>query len=235
MKARYYADEGRRFLAQDPAALYTPTRFLEDPQQQNLYSYVANNPLKYVDPSGESLVLAAIVAAAVVAEIGLTTWDAVDLLQTLRNPEATDQQKAATVGLFWLGVVAPGGGYTKADDAASLARRAARQGDEVLNATASKININQKQYKHVLDRHVPGGTKVDSTSSIFNDIDEVEGLIKGAEGKPIVQQGRNRYQTTYDAGRNIGVDVKTGEQTSVVTVITNKQGDLTTSFPGTPN
>lgn len=91
MKARYYTDEGRRFLAQDPAALYTPTRFLEDPQQQNLYSYTANNPLKYVDPSGESAVAAVAVLAAraiIVGYVGgLASQYVSDVAVNLRSGE----------------------------------------------------------------------------------------------------------------------------------------------------
>jgi len=48
--ARYYASSMGRFMSPDPSGLYLadPT----NPQSLNLYSYVLNNPLKLVDPTG---------------------------------------------------------------------------------------------------------------------------------------------------------------------------------------
>jgi RHS repeat-associated protein len=45
-----------RFTNPDPVKV-TPDR-LRDPQQFNLYAYVRNNPLGYIDPSGQILQLA---------------------------------------------------------------------------------------------------------------------------------------------------------------------------------
>ncbi|GAA4856154.1 hypothetical protein GCM10023310_39120 [Paenibacillus vulneris] len=46
-RARYYKPELGRFISED-----TYKGNLWNPQSQNLYGYVHNNPLKYVDPSG---------------------------------------------------------------------------------------------------------------------------------------------------------------------------------------
>ena len=51
--ARYYASSMGRFLSPDPVII-TPER-LTNPEQLNLYSYVANNPLRFIDPTGEIL------------------------------------------------------------------------------------------------------------------------------------------------------------------------------------
>lgn len=51
--ARYYASSMGRFMSADPVII-TPER-LANPQQLNLYAYVANNPLRYIDPTGEVL------------------------------------------------------------------------------------------------------------------------------------------------------------------------------------
>jgi len=48
-EARYYDSATGRFISRD-----TWEGDLKDPQSLNKYSYVRNNPLKYVDPSGES-------------------------------------------------------------------------------------------------------------------------------------------------------------------------------------
>lgn len=68
MNARYYKSDLGRFVSQDPAylavgdtkALETITnlklnQYLADPQNINGYSYVKNNPLVYVDPTGQWL------------------------------------------------------------------------------------------------------------------------------------------------------------------------------------
>ena len=48
--ARYFSEPLGRFTSPDP--IYIEARRLGDPQQLNLYSYVRNNPLKLVDPTG---------------------------------------------------------------------------------------------------------------------------------------------------------------------------------------
>jgi len=51
--ARYYASVYGRFLSVDPVKV-TPGR-MGDPQQLNLYGLVRNNPLRFLDPDGETL------------------------------------------------------------------------------------------------------------------------------------------------------------------------------------
>ncbi|TCP25125.1 RHS repeat-associated protein [Tenacibaculum skagerrakense] len=55
---RYYAGNIGRFISQDPVALFDPGAFLSDPQQLNSYTYARNNPVIFVDPNGESALLA---------------------------------------------------------------------------------------------------------------------------------------------------------------------------------
>jgi RHS repeat-associated protein len=52
-QARYYASIQGRFTSPDPVALAIER--LTDPQMINLYAYARNNPLKFVDPSGETV------------------------------------------------------------------------------------------------------------------------------------------------------------------------------------
>jgi RHS repeat-associated protein len=62
-EARYYNPATGRFNSQDPLFLDIGTdlskydkglpELLSDPQNLNSYSYVRNNPLKYIDPTGE--------------------------------------------------------------------------------------------------------------------------------------------------------------------------------------
>jgi RHS repeat-associated protein len=48
--ARYYASSMGRFSSPDPSGLYYAD--MTNPQSLNLYSYVLNNPLRFVDPNG---------------------------------------------------------------------------------------------------------------------------------------------------------------------------------------
>jgi len=48
--ARYYASSMGRWTSPDPSGLYLADP--ENPQTLNLYSYVVNNPLRFVDPDG---------------------------------------------------------------------------------------------------------------------------------------------------------------------------------------
>jgi RHS repeat-associated protein len=52
-QARYYSSVQGRFTSVDP--LYYQSSMAVDPQRFNLYAYVRNNPLRYVDPSGEKV------------------------------------------------------------------------------------------------------------------------------------------------------------------------------------
>ena len=54
--ARYYSSGQGRFCSTDSVTV-TPERF-SDPQQFNAYAYTRNNPLRFVDPSGETLQIA---------------------------------------------------------------------------------------------------------------------------------------------------------------------------------
>lgn len=50
MKARYFSNAQGRFTSPDPMPI--KKRHLLDPRDLNRYAYVANNPLKYIDPTG---------------------------------------------------------------------------------------------------------------------------------------------------------------------------------------
>ena len=59
MRARYMNPGIARFISQDPASRLSPESFFLDPQQLNMYSYAANSPIMYWDPTGEVVELAA--------------------------------------------------------------------------------------------------------------------------------------------------------------------------------
>ena len=53
--ARYMSSAQGRFTSPDP--LYFQKEMLTDPQRFNLYAYARNNPLRFMDPSGEKIEL----------------------------------------------------------------------------------------------------------------------------------------------------------------------------------
>jgi len=53
--ARYYSNGLGRFLSTDP--VHFQASMLIDPQRFNLYAYVRNNPLRFIDPKGEAIEL----------------------------------------------------------------------------------------------------------------------------------------------------------------------------------
>lgn len=123
LNARYYDSERGQFLSEDSVHLAVgDDRFeqeagrslelhLMNPQALNSYSYANNNPVTYSDPSGKiaPLVLLGVLWAA--AELGLTTYDGYNTINTISNPNATTAEKSIVVGGFVAGLVGPGGGY----------------------------------------------------------------------------------------------------------------------------
>lgn len=53
--ARYYSNLQARFISVDP--IFVTLERLVDPQRLNLYNYTKNNPLRFVDPNGEDIVI----------------------------------------------------------------------------------------------------------------------------------------------------------------------------------
>ena len=113
-KARYYDQEIGKWLGQDPTVLLTPTQFLDDPQQLNMYAYVRNNPTNLVDPTGQCVpVCLAINPATIsvvayvwnVAAASLTTIAVADAVRTntIHADVSTSEEQVSSVvsaGLF---------------------------------------------------------------------------------------------------------------------------------------
>jgi RHS repeat-associated protein len=109
--SRYYNPELKRFTSPDPASTFSPIDFIQNPQELNAYSYVANNPIVYSDPSGNFAVLAAAALAWAVFEVASTIYDMYDTAQTLAGQNATTSDKVISVTGLAVGAIAPGGGY----------------------------------------------------------------------------------------------------------------------------
>lgn len=85
-QSRYYHPYQRRFAQPDTLI---PDAF--DPQQLNPYSYVRNNPVKYVDPDGHVLAPALLVAW-IAADYGITAYDYYQEQKIINNSQSTPEQ-----------------------------------------------------------------------------------------------------------------------------------------------
>lgn len=102
LRARHYDPGTGRFTQADP---------LGYGGGDNLYAYAGNNPTTLTDPTGLCPACAVVGALWVIAEVGLSLYDAYETGSTLLNPSTSVGEKALTVGFFAAGLVGPGGGY----------------------------------------------------------------------------------------------------------------------------
>lgn len=77
--ARHYAPTSGLFTSADPLALKGDSELFDDPQQLNAFQYAKNQPLTYVDPSGNSPLLIPAAAAFVVGGATTLVYDRVFL------------------------------------------------------------------------------------------------------------------------------------------------------------
>ncbi|MGH8176857.1 MAG: RHS repeat-associated core domain-containing protein, partial [Steroidobacter sp.] len=185
-RARYYDPTVGRFISEDPLGIASG--------ETNLYRYAANNPIHAADPTGEAIwFIVPIIWGAV--EIGLAIYDAYDTGSTLLDPCASGGEKWLAGGLFLLGAVLPGGGYSAADDIVVIGRQwdtaVAKDwpGHNVLDVSDWSIGKNDAWVKDAIDRNSP--VYIASPTTPANMFDDVAGreTVFGRE-----------YQQFLDAG-----------------------------------
>jgi hypothetical protein len=104
----------------------------------------------------------------------------------------------------------------------------------VKTAANGSINITDKGLAHVVERHTFNDIAKFVGKSKFNEGENLSSLItQGLQHQAVIQVNGN-FARTFDVGRNIGIDRISGQQTSIMTVITRSSGDLVTAFPGHP-
>ena len=97
------------------------------------------------------------------------------------------------------------------------------------------INLTPRGVSHVLQRHVPGGSKSVLERVYLGRPRIPPGLISQAEEATATLQPNGNFQRVIDAGRPIGIDRASGSAyLASYTVITNAADDLVTAFPGLP-
>lgn len=151
MDARYYDPTTGRFLSEDPSALTAPEQFISDPQQQNGYSYVRNNPTTIRDANGKCIEDACIVEGAIalglaegpqilnygssLIQAGIGAYQAQkNIVSTFSNPNASVQEKAsaiASIGLIFSGGVEGSGEEELSSSNQSAVENGSIQNEEI--------------------------------------------------------------------------------------------------------
>lgn len=100
----------------------------------------------------------------------------------------------------------------------------------------SRINLSNEGMEHVIARHLSGKANASQFSLSEAELRSVLSS-RAAVGSPVVRSVESadgiRYVREFDAGRVIGTDRFNGNQaTSVMTIMTDRFGNLVSTFPG---
>ncbi|GAW86333.1 hypothetical protein bplSymb_SCF02404P010 [Bathymodiolus platifrons methanotrophic gill symbiont] len=181
LRARYYDPEIGRFISRDPFSGY-----MSVPESQNMYAYAHNNPLKFVDPSGECVE---------------TLWDAANVIYDIGKISygyLNNNQHAVSSGYSDLGadlfaLVIPGlpAGVTK-----------------VLNASKKGLTqqINPKNLIPTQTRNEISGSQVKRLTKDMkkNGFDQTKPVYvaRNQNGRLEILDGHHRTEAARKAGLN---------------------------------
>jgi RHS repeat-associated protein len=257
-QARYYGSALGRFTSPDAPLV---DQFEENPQSWNLYSYVRNNPLRNVDPTGNACVYSGsgdLNDSSNYSDDNSGGQSCSDAFSPQQNsqPSATvygqggNQLEAFGLNLgfafsnianSYFSFIAPNSQLlsqtpTNREFTGQLATGVAIAGTALIGPegeAAQTPRAIKVSWGRLL--HVlalhTGGV---ANKSFFGDAAEIASLIKAAESVTAVPSVGGRFVRTLDAGRTVGTDITTGQPTSVYTVVTDSNGELVTAFPGSP-
>jgi RHS repeat-associated protein len=166
--ARYYASQTGRFTTVDP--VLDVEQALVDPQRWNRYTYVRNQPFRYVDPDGRAIE---------------TVWDLISLGTSARAvwQDPTSVWNWVSLGADVVSVVGPGipaigmaiRGGGRVDDAIDAARaldaanpQAARTAADALESQRSRLlrDVTDDDLRNVVEQLYRPGAKVGVGSSM---------------------------------------------------------------------
>ena len=225
LRARYYAPALGRFMSRDPL----PGN-LAVPLTLNRFTYVRNDPTLVVDPSG----LVAIDPDAGNAESGNFTRPAAPgKSHVLQPPNCVDPSANCGTGapalcfpiigcLAWGGIIKDPGKHDGGEGGSGGYRY--------------PIRLTEQKLGEIIDTHTEyGNLYVDGTSYFDPTLSEadIRAVIMEAGNSRPVAEGNGTYYRTYTySGGEVGWDRVTGEETSTVTVITDRFGNVVTAHPG---
>lgn len=184
--ARLYEPKLGRFISPD-----TIEPELSNPQSLNRYSYTLNNPLRYIDPTGEEPLTAAAIWATIdtASDIGTTAYD---VYQFLRDPS---KENLASVGIDLGAVAFPfvsatmlKGGIMSLSQL-NRASKAAKTVDKAGNIIKAERQLERAKDAKTFSRFM---TKAETEA-----VKKTKFLRGGEEGKTFFTT--NKYQTVKSA------------------------------------
>jgi RHS repeat-associated protein len=247
LNARYLDSSRGQFLSQDPVFWEVGISreglgVLTNPQLQNSYSYAANNPVTQRDPTGrqseaQQSSIQQSIKAAISKKLDSINQAFQKLLVSIAEMSPAGSAHVLMNGSHISGQPATGFDYGIAGldlfgGALGKAAKSAKYADDVAGFLNPGIKIGEKELKHVIEKH--GSASIVPESSIFNEGEDISGLIKLSTQQPMSRQFNGNYERVFDLGRTIGFDAEIGGQTTMMTVITRPNGNLVTAFPGMP-
>jgi RHS repeat-associated protein len=201
--ARYLEARTGRFIKPDPVGIREAD--LLNPQRLNRYSYSLNNPYRYVDPDGNIPIPLIIGAMWAITEFGLSAYDAYDTAGTVLSPKTSLKEKGVAAGLFAVGMVAPGGGYSKLDD--------------ILRTVKATRPLNKMG--HAM-KHLQEFQKIDPKLKA-EDVAKILEHVKNTGAVKATKHGGKLYEGTVEIGKK-KVKLK---------VVESSGGTIKTGFPET--
>jgi len=165
-KARYYAPRMMSFAQPDPIV-----QDMYDPQSLNRYSYVKNNPVKYVDPSGNYALTTGIDIASITLSIN-------DVVNDPGNPWNWAALGADVVTTAFP-IVAGGGiavrAASKSDDVVDVGKIVASSSDEVVQYGDEAIEAAGEGLSY-LNNLINAGNKADDVADLAKTADTAKDI-----------------------------------------------------------
>lgn len=183
MHARYNSPAQGRFLSIDP--VFDQDHVLKQPQRWNRYTYGANNPLSYIDPTGEIIFLGA-----------LTPQERVELLKSLNeftgNTYGVDANDNLVLVSYGQGASATASQFLQgAIEAQDVYRVKASNGDSSVLFANSNIPTGEVTIDFRDFAHIDYGSFDPRTFSLgSNLIHELIHVHNGIEDPPSDMQGK---------------------------------------------
>ncbi len=159
---RFYSPQIGKWMTRDPIGLAGGI---------NLYGFVLNDPVNFIDPTGEFAITGTVLAIWAIAELGMSIYDAYDTVSTLADPCSTSFDKGAVIGGLMLGAVLPGGGYGKLTKS--------------VNKMAKKLGVSDKAIRdaiHKVKKNLPKSGPIKNPDvKVDLNTGEVYPIVKGSK------------------------------------------------------
>jgi RHS repeat-associated protein len=220
--ARYYQSQTGRFTSPDP--LMTLEENLFDPQRWNRYSYVRNNPLRYTDPDGRTLVKLGITLAKIVykgGDVYSTVEGIVESAKTIADSQSTWTERGIA-GAQLAGELTGVSDLLKGaktvvnavDNGIDVTRGVKRGGESVASREGRRVHKenaygNALGDGYVLDERLPSGRRPDAVNRAKKEVRELKPDNPRAirKGRAQVERYRKELEELFGGNWTAFVDV----------------------------